>query len=91
MSNAFQECFLRGEPMCRSTQLFNDAASVKMYLNLILNKMSETSSLCAIQEGTGKLLKDWVSTYLRKYRTRITEFPISMKILWETPALEITP
>lgn len=48
--------------MCRATILANDKISMSTYLNLITEWINEMRSICAIHEGTGKLVGIAVAT-----------------------------
>ncbi|XP_012270624.1 uncharacterized protein LOC105694489 [Orussus abietinus] len=51
-----QREFFRSEPMCKSTKLHTDITSVESYLHILVTKMADLKSVCAIREGTGELV-----------------------------------
>lgn len=62
----FQAYFCRAEPLLKAVGLFDDAVSMKMFMNGVFKHMESMISFCAIKEGTNDLVGVLVASMFEK-------------------------
>lgn len=64
--HVFQAYFCRAEPLLKAVGLFDDAVSMKMFMNGVFKHMESMISFCAIKEGTNDLVGVLVASMFEK-------------------------
>lgn len=62
----YQTNYCQTEPLCEAVGLFNDAGSMKLFMNIVFKKMENMMSFIALQEGTNDLVGVLVASFFDK-------------------------
>lgn len=62
--------YCRMDPLAKAIGMQEDAVSMKNYMNIILRKMNNMTSLCALQEGTEEFVGVLISSIREKHDRR---------------------
>ncbi|XP_076643339.1 uncharacterized protein LOC143353710 isoform X2 [Halictus rubicundus] len=80
--------FCYSEPMCKAVHLFEDVPSIRSCLNIILNKMHEMLSFCALRDGSQEIVGVLIASHLDRNQGELKFKPSQGDALYQIAKLK---
>ncbi|XP_031364071.1 uncharacterized protein LOC116184960 [Apis dorsata] len=63
----FQAYYSNSEPLFKAIKLYDDATSMKTFMNMVFKQMEGMIGFCAIREGTNELVGVLIASVFKKF------------------------